>query len=129
MPAVFRREPNGRLTEIWRDSDRGFLPWKIDVTELDGDPLPEIAIGVLKKTRHDRHLARRLFIYDWTGSCLAPKWLGSKLGAPLINFTFEAAPSGRHQHLVTRERGLHGIVKRRYRWNGFGFVEDAEEIK
>ncbi len=122
MPAVFRRLPDGSLDEVWRDCDRRLRPWKLVLVELDGDPLPEVALGVFKATRHDRRMARRLFIYDWSGSSLAPAWLGSSLALPLVDFAFARDQAGRRDELISLERDRRALVARRYRWNGFGFV-------
>jgi hypothetical protein len=89
--------------------------------ELDDDPQPEIALGVHKSTRYDPIIRRRLFIYDWTGSALAPKWLGSALALPLVDFSFFRPTGRRHHQLEALERSAHGSIKRLYRWNGFGF--------
>lgn len=122
MPAVFQRRGQDGREEIWRDYDRGFSPWKLVLAELDGDPLPEVALGVHKATRHDPAHRRRLFVYDWTGSGLAPRWLGSSLGLPLVDFHFARDRGAGRDHLVSLERGPHRAVVRRYRWNGFGFT-------
>jgi len=122
MPAVFLIKKDSARTEIWRDRDRGLYPWKLEIAELDGDPEPEIAIGVYKRTRHDGNLARRLFIYDWTGFCMFPKWLGSRLALPMEDFKFtKSDPDGIHR-LFTIEHGAKGKLIRQYRWNGFGFT-------
>lgn len=122
MPAVFLQKRDGSREEIWRDRDRGFNPWRIEVVELDDDPEPEIALGVYKKTRTDRQLARRLFIYDWTGYCLSPKWLGSRLALPMEDFKFIRPAGGRRHQLVTLEQTPDSKLIRKYRWNGFGFI-------
>lgn len=122
MPAVFRRRPDGGLDEVWRDCDRNLRPWKLMLVELDGDPQPEIALGVFKATRHDRRPARRLFIYDWNGSALTPVWLGSALGLPLVDFDFARDPARGRDELVSLERGPGHLAVRRYRWTGFGFA-------
>ncbi len=122
MPAVFLQKTDGTREEIWRDRDRGFNPWRIEVVELDDDPEPEIALGVYKKTRTDSHLARRLFIYDWTGYCLSPKWLGSRLALPMEDFRFIRPAGAKHHQLVALEQAPDTKLIRKYRWNGFGFI-------
>jgi len=122
MPAVFRRDINGKRHEIWRDRDRGFRLWKLELAELDGDRQPEIALGVFKRTRHDPGLARRLFIYGWDGKCLYARWLGSRLALPLLDFSFRRSPGSRLDHLITIEKSEDGRLRREYRWTGFGFT-------
>lgn len=122
MPAVFLRSKDGTREEIWRDKDRGFNPWRIEVVELDDDPEPEIALGVYKKTRRDHHLARRLFIYDWTGYSLSPKWLGSRLALPMEDFKFIKSAGKQHHQLVALEQTPDFKLIRTYRWNEFGFI-------
>lgn len=122
MPAVFQRRDGDGREEVWRDCDRRLAPWKLRLAELDGDPAPEVALGVCKTTRHDPVRRRRLFIYDWTGSSLAPKWLGSSLGLPLVDFHFARDRGAHRDHLIALEHGPHRAVIRRYRWNGFGFT-------
>jgi hypothetical protein len=122
LPAVFLQKKDGTREEIWRDRDRGFNPWRIEAVELDNDPEPEIALGVYKKTRTDPHLAKRLFIYDWTGYSLSPKWLGSRLALPMEDFRF-VRPAGERRHqLVALEQAPDSRLIRKYRWNGFGFI-------
>jgi hypothetical protein len=122
MPAVFLRKPDGSREEIWRDRARGFRPWKVEVAELDGDSGPEVAVGVYKTTRHDPLPARRLFVYDWNGYCLFPKWLGSSLALPLVDFSF-VREAGKDTHLLLSvENDRDTRILRKYRWNGFGFT-------
>jgi hypothetical protein len=121
MPAVFLQKKDGR-EEIWRDRDRGFNPWRIEVVKLDDDPEPEIALGVYKRTRTDPHPARRLFIYDWSGYSLSPKWLGSRLALPMEDFRFIRPAGEKYHQLVTLEQTPDSRLIRKYRWNGFGFI-------
>ena len=123
MPAVFLKKEDGEIEEIWRDKDRGFNPWKIRVVELDDDPEPEIALGVYKKTRRDSNLAKRLFVYDWTGYSLSAKWLGSSLSLPMEDFKFARTDDDKFDHLFAIETGSDFKLIREYRWNGFGFTE------
>jgi hypothetical protein len=125
MPAVFAVAARGERREIWRDWDRGFLPWKLLVAELDGDAEPEIALGVWKRTRFDPEKRNRLFIYDWTGGCLHAKWLGSRLVAPFSDFKF-ARPDAeaRIDSLYALETEGGRRLVRKYHWNGFGFSSE-----
>lgn len=134
----FESEPRGRTLAVYDsvggswpcvflDADRGFHPWSLAVCELDGDPLPELAVGVHKRSRHDPVLRNRIFIFDWRETdVLFAKWLGSRLGDPIEQFAFEPGPDGRDR-LCCRQIDPEGrAVTRRFVWNGFGFDLEAE---
>ena len=127
--AVWKVGPNGKFKRIYIDRDRGFKPWKILACELDGDPLPEIAVGVYKSTRFFPDPDNRLFIYDWTGKFLSPKWLGSRLALPFVDFAFIRGNDSTDR-LVALEH-WHGkeFFLRMYKWNGFGFISESDPIQ
>jgi len=127
--AVYKISQNGKFKRVYIDRDRGFKPWKIAACELDGDPLPEIAVGVYKSTRFFPDPDNRLFIYDWTGKFLSPKWLGSRLALPFLDFVF-IHDGDSTDRLVALEH-LHEteFFLRIYKWNGFGFTSESEPIQ
>ncbi len=115
---------------LFLDRDRGFNPESIQLAELDGDPLPEIAIGVYKTTRFHPVMARRLFIYDWTDNDrLSPKWLGSRLGLTLERFAFARADDGIDRLLTVEHSGRQRLALRQYRWMGFGFSHEIDLVR
>jgi hypothetical protein len=115
---------------IFLDEDRGFAPWALAVTEIDGDSLPEIAVAVYKKTRYDPRLANRLFIYDFTPDHrLSPAWLGSRLGLDFDAFAFAPAPDRIDRLLTVEHAGTERLVLRQYHWNGFGFSQDLDRVR
>ena len=127
--AVYERKPDG-WSQIYLDQDRGFHPWAIRLAELDGDSLPEVAVGCYKKTRFDPVLDNRLFIYDWTEQdVIFPKWLGSRLGLPFESFTFAKARDGMDRLISLEHSGRERLVLRQYHWNGFGFSQDKDWIR
>jgi len=123
-------EKAGAWSRIYLDYDRGFHPWKIALAELDGDLLPEVAVACYKKTRFDPKLDNRLFIYDWIDQdVIFPKWLGSRLGLPFVNFAFARANDGRDRLLTIEHSGPERLVLRQYHWNGFGFSQDKDWVR
>jgi len=117
----------GRSRLLFLDRDRGYHPWAIAVTELDGDSLPEIAVGAYKKTRYDPVERERLFIYDWTEhDTLFAKWLGSRLGLPFSAFGFARGQDGLDRLLTVEHYGRERLLLRQYHWNGFGFSRERD---
>lgn len=124
--AVYEKKGAG-WARLFLDRERGFNPWAISLCELDGDSLPEVAVGVWKSARYDPAVKNRLFIFDWTeNDVLFPKWLGSRLGLPFLDFGFARAPDGLDRLLTLEHSGEERLVLRQYHWNGFGFSHDRD---
>jgi hypothetical protein len=112
----------GGWRQLFLDADRGFHPWALELCELDGDTLPEVAVGVYKASRFDPVERNRIFIFDWTDSnVLFAKWLGSRLGGPIEGFAIVSGPDARDRLLCLHPESDGGLRMRRYVWNGFGF--------
>jgi len=121
-------ETQGRLR--WRFSRElpELQPWKIWLADVDGDGRRELALGVYKAARFDPVPRKRLFIYDWPGHDLVPRWLGSRLAFPFDDFAFVDCPGGDGSALFAAESepgGGHRLM--RYQWNGFGFSGDTRD--
>ncbi len=104
------------------DSDRGYNPWKIVAADVDGDSSVDICVGVWKKARFHPVWANRFFVYNWDGKQLFPKWLGSRLSSPFIDFIFQDIDNDGLEELLALElqrNGLNRIMS--YKWKGFGF--------
>jgi len=106
------------------DSHTHYNPWKICAGDIDGDGNPEILVGVWKTTRYDSLFANRLFVFNRQADTIYPKWLGSQLGFPFIDFEvikFENDPQKSLLVLENRPDRVKQIMK--YHWTGFGFDE------
>lgn len=85
--------------------------------DVDGDGIEDALVGVVKPTRYDPRMARRLFVFRNVSGRVRPLWLGSRLAGELHDFRLDG------QRVVTLEQhpdntwfvGL-------YRWDSFGFV-------
>lgn len=100
----------------------GLNPWKLQVADVDADGKKEIALGVWKKSPKDPIMAKRVFIYNWDGKQMRPKWLGSKLSRRFEDFKFRDINNDGWDELLALEVSPHkpnrvGI----YRWKSFGF--------
>jgi hypothetical protein len=113
---------NDRIKRIWIGADQGYHPWKILMKDVDGDSKLDLCVGVWKKTRFDPVFDNRLFIYTLEGWQLSPKWLGSRLSSPFLDFDFKDIDNDGLEELLALElqrNGLRRIMS--YKWKGFGF--------
>jgi poly-gamma-glutamate capsule biosynthesis protein CapA/YwtB (metallophosphatase superfamily) len=110
------------------DQHDEFNPWKILLGDMDGDSNPEVILGVNKRTRYSPELENRIFIFNRDKDYIYPKWLGSKIGRPFLDFKLEYDPIQKRNKLIllekTEEDTLRGVI--RYVWNGFGFDQDLQ---
>jgi hypothetical protein len=112
----------GRIRQIWIDKDRGQNPWKIRVKDIDGDSKLDICVGVWKKSRFHPVMENRLYVYGWNGERIFPKWLGSRLSSPFVDFDFYDIDGDGFDELVSLEIQRNGLKRVMcYEWNGFGF--------
>ena len=69
------------------------LPWPVyrfTFGDLDGDSVPEVAVGVIKETHYWKQMDKRLFIYQiYTKQHFVPLWLGSHVASELIDFKID----------------------------------------
>jgi hypothetical protein len=107
---------------ICNKSLKTMKPWKIQTCDVDGDGKKEISIGMYKTTKFNPVLAKRPFIYQWTGKDIAPKWLGSRLSKPFEDYIFMDLNQDGKDELVSIEILENGKkVISAYAWKGFGF--------
>ena len=90
-----------------------------DYGDVNGDGLPEIVVGVIKKTRYWRDEDKRLFIFKlYDGQLIRPLWLGSRLGCPIVTFRIER--DSMPARIISTEQCGDSIKKVMYRIKGFG---------
>ena len=94
------------------------LPYPIyqfQTGDIDGDGNTDAMVGVIKSTRFYPEKGRRLFIFKQVKNKVRPMWLGSRLGAPLLDFRY----IDRHiRSLEQMNDTLFAVAE--YSWSGFG---------
>ena len=98
--------------------------YRFETGDVDGDGREDAMVGVIKSTRFHPEKGRRLFVFKEVDGKVRPLWLGSRLGAILIDFRFI---DGRVRALETDGQGRYGVTD--YRWQDFGMAFDRFIIK
>jgi len=93
--------------------------FKVDTGDINNDKSTDILVGVIKSTRFDRILRKRLFIFKLFEGYIRPLWLGSRVSQPLVDFKFCKSKSEGVVRTIERERDQLYLVAE-YHWIGFG---------
>ena len=119
--AIFSRL-SASANRLWIDDNRGHNPWKIICCDVDGDNRYEVCVGVWKKARFHPVFDNRLFVYNWDGVEIFPKWLGSRLSSPFVDFDFYDIDDDGISELIALELQRDRLKRvMTYKWTGFGF--------
>ncbi len=93
--------------------------WKIDILDVENDDKPDLIVGVKKSTRYFQEKENRIFVFNIEGTYIYPKWLGSKIGNPVIDFKINY---DNNTLILLESFEKEGIYKAfDCKWNGFGF--------
>lgn len=112
---------------LWEGVPRRWRPWKLVLADVDGDRRTDLLVGLHKSTRFFPAPHACLFVYRFTGSTVKPLWLGSSLGAPLVDFA--AGPVGKdpRAQLCALQRARDGRWELAlFRWRDFGFALEGK---
>ena len=113
---------------MWQGVSAHWNAWKIQITDVDGDGIREIAIGVNKATKFFPKPHNCLFIYGFRDRKGFPKWLGSSLSKPFDDFRFADLDGRIGEELIALETNLDATKSvGLYRWNSFGFTLESEQ--
>ena len=121
--SVVRHERGDKELSSW---ELPYPVYRFDYGDVNGDGIPEIAIGVVKGTRFFPEPAKRLFLFKlYEGRLIRPLWLGSRVANELVDFcivrdsvpaliqTVERLPNDSIVYAVYRQQGF-GIKFLRY---------------
>src|SRR5690349_25085314 len=83
------REPTCLLSNgksEWTFAPKRLNPWQLRTGDVDGNGKMDLLVGVYKRTHIVPHPHKTLFIYEFTGDEVKPKWRASQMGRPLLDF-------------------------------------------
>lgn len=124
--AVLQEDSDRQWLRIYDNDFSGLKPWKIVLSDIDGEGDKEIIIAVRKKTRFDKKLRNRLFAFHFTGGKLVKKWTGSEVGGDWKEFiTGDLIPT-KGNELIFISKTKEGERVSVYYWFNFGFLMLAQ---
>lgn len=94
-----------------------FPVYRFETADVNGDGSADAIVGVVKSTRYDPEVRRRVFVYKNYRGHVRPLWLGSRLGRPLVDFRF-VGPEGVLRVMELERSGNYLVAD--YRWRSFG---------
>ena len=101
--------------------DLNYPVYKFLYEDISNDGKKNILVGVIKPTRFDSVVRKRLFIFKFYEEEIRPLWLGSRLGMPLEDFFVEEIDGENYIQTIEREKdGSLAIAL--YKWESFGFT-------
>ena len=93
--------------------------YQFQIGDIDNNGNDDILVGVIKTTRFDSTMSKRLFIFKNYNGLVRPLWLGSRLGQPLVDFCFvKSNEEARIRSLEKEKSGKYLVAE--YKWRSFG---------
>lgn len=104
--------------QSWAFAPKRVNPWQLRAGDVDGNGKMDFLVGVNKPTNLIKTPHRTIFIYEFTGEEVVPKWKASTLGQDLVDFNFVQLEGPR---VIVVENDLHGGQSlSEWKWVGFG---------
>jgi hypothetical protein len=131
---VLNQEENGSWRRSYENDFSGLKPWKLMLSDVDGDGEKDLVAAVRKTTYYDEEEKNRLFIFDYKEGKLVKKWTGSDIAGNWEDFITGDLVDADGEELLfisnTKEGKDRLLV---YHWFDFGFLmlaqsEDYEDI-
>ena len=95
--------------------------YRFQTGDINGDGRTDVLVGVIKSTRYDPQVARRLFIFKvYKDRYIRPLWMGSRLSHPLVDFRFVHIDGQPRVLTIERDTTPERYLMAVYRWRSFG---------
>ena len=104
------------LKDIWKINHQVY---QFQTGDIDENGVEDIMVGVIKATRYDPEIGKRLHIFKIHQGYIRPLWLGSRLGQPLVDFRFIKNKKGSYIRSIEKEKSGKFLVAE-YQWHSFG---------
>lgn len=112
---------------IYENDFKNLMPWKIDLSDVDGDNVKEILIAVKKATLFDKEVKNRMFVFNFNQGILTRKWTGSQISGVWRDFFSADILPIQGNELIFIETDKEDKERINiYSWFDFGFIKIAE---
>lgn len=125
-PKLLLIKKNDSLYFLEVKTDTSINKWKLPYSvyryqtgDIDQDGVEDMVVGVIKTTRFDPTISKRIFIFKNNNGLVRPLWLGSRLGQPLEDFAFVSYKNKAFIRSIEKERSGKYLVAE-YKWRKFG---------
>ena len=128
----FLKEDKNVILDEWK------LPYEVynfEVADADNDRQDDIWVGVIKETRFDKTMKKRLFLFKIIEGKIRPLWLGSRMSKPLVDFKpaylIDSLNQNNKKYIIkTIEQEKNGtFLVANYQWRKFGIEFINYEIR
>lgn len=107
----------GEDTTYW---DLKYPVYQFLYEDISNNGEQNILVGVIKASRFDSIVRKRLFVFKFYEEEIRPLWLGARLGMPIENFSVESIEGKNYIKAIEQEKnGNYATVL--YEWDSFGF--------
>lgn len=129
---TFLKEDKNITLDEWK------LPYPVynfEVADADNDGQDDIWVGVIKETRFDKTMRKRLFLFKIIEGKIRPLWLGSRMSKPLVDFSpaylIDSLDRNKKKCIIkTIEQEKDGkFLVANYQWRKFGIEFIKYEIR